>query len=205
MRRARTAERGFTLIELLVVVGVIGILAAAAVPAVESITGANARKAAGELAGTLRAVFDTAAMRAVTCRVALDLDGRAFWAECAKGRAGMERDPDRAARDEELADRFPDEKDAELRRLLAQSKFGAFEDRLVKKRELPGSTGFGEIRLEGRREPVTKGMAYVYFFPGGQAQAAQVPVVDGNNVFTVVTRPFSGQPRVVLGKAEWRE
>jgi general secretion pathway protein H len=193
---------GFTLIELLVVVAVIAGAAAMVVPALSSITGANARKTAGELAGTMRVLFDTAALRHSTCRLAIDLDGRAFWAECAPGPAAVAAGADD---EESLAIRFPDQADPEIRRVLAQSKFGELKDRLVEKRELPGQAAFGPVQLEGRRDAQESGTAYVYFFPGGQAQKAWVPVVDGSNRFTVVTEPFTGRARVVPGKVEVKE
>jgi general secretion pathway protein H len=190
---------GFTLVELMIVVAVIALLSAAVVPAVASVSGANARRAAGELAGSLRYLFDTAALRYATCRMAIDLSGRAFSAECAPGVAGVSRDPER---DEQQADRFPDEKDAERRRLLAKTRFGAFSDRLLKKRELPGTAVFRSVRVEGRSHPVTEGTAYVHFFPGGQAERAKVEVVDGDAVYTVVVEPFTGRTRVVTGVVE---
>jgi general secretion pathway protein H len=190
------------LIELLVVLAIIAGAAAMAVPAMSSVTGANARKAAGELAGTTRALFDTAALRHATCRLALDLDKRAFWAECAPGPAGVAPGADD---DDTLAIRFPDESDPEIRRMLARSTFGQYKDRLVDRRELPGKTDFGPVHLEGRRDAQDSGVAYVYFFPGGQAQKAWVPVVDGKNLFTVVTEPFTGRTRVVAGKVEVKE
>lgn len=201
----KRAARGYTLVELMIVVAVIGLLAALVVPAVESLSGANARKAASELAGSMRALFDSAALRHATCRLALDLDQRSWWAECAAGAVGVAKDLDRANADASLAERFPDEKDEELRRLLARTDFGAFEDRLVKKRELPGKTGFGAIHVEGRRGAVDHGTAYVYFFPGGQAQRAWIPVQDGTNLYTVLVEPFTGRSRVVAGKVEVRE
>lgn len=200
----RRRHHGFTLVELLIVIGVVGLLAAMVVPAAESATGANARKAAGELSGAMRYLYDTAALRHATCRIALDLGERSWWAECAPGPVGI-ADPARPQDDEALARRFPDEKDEELRRLLARSTFGKFEDRLVGERKLPGSSGFGPIHVEGRREAIAEGLAYVYFFPGGQAQRAWVPVVDRSNVFTVVTEPFTGRSRVVPGKVEVTE
>jgi general secretion pathway protein H len=199
-------QRGFTLVELMIVIGIIALVTASVMPALASLTGADARKAAGELSGSLRHLFDTAALRHATCRMALDLDGRAFWAECAPGKAGLARPgaEEEEPTEEELERRFPDEADAEQRRLLGKSRFGAFSDRLLPRRELPGQVAFGEIAVEGRQDPVTKGTAYVYFFPGGQAQRAFIPVEDGKNVYTVVLEPFTGRARVATGAVEAR-
>jgi general secretion pathway protein H len=205
LARSRASAAGFTLIELVVVIAVVALVAAMAVPALSAVTGADTRKAAGELAGSMRALFDSAALRHATCRLALDVEGRSFWAECAPGRAGLARDPARAPDAKTLEERFPGEKDAELRRVLAKSEFGKYEDRLVSKRELPGSVRFGPIHVEGRRDAVEAGVAYVHFFPGGQAQRAYVPVEDGKNVYTVVVEPFTGRARVTPGKVEVRE
>lgn len=203
---------GLTLIELLVALAIVAAAAAMAIPALNSVTGVNAKKAAGQLAGSMRALFDIAALRHATCRMAIDLDGGVegqtdkrpiWWAECAPGPAAAptgDRDDD-----ETLAERFPDEADPEIRRVLAKSAFGKLKDRLIPPRELPGRASFGAIHVEGRRDPLEHGTVYVYFFPGGRAQRAWIPVVDGKNVFTVVTEPFTGRARVVLGKVEVKE
>jgi general secretion pathway protein H len=205
---ARRCQRGFTLIELLIVVGVVALLAGLAAPALGSLTGANARQAAGELAGAMRFMFDTAALRHETCRIALDLDARAWWAECAPSAVGVARDEREARREQEdeeaLARRFPDEKNADARRLLARTKFGSFADRLVERRELPGSAGFGKVHVEGRAG-AEEGTTFVHFFAAGQAQRAFVPIVDGKNVYTVVIEPFTGRARVVVGPVEVKE
>ncbi len=201
MARARTS-RGFTLIELLVVVSVIALLAGLAAPAVGTLTGANAREAAGRISGAMRYMFDTAALRHTTCRIALDLDDRAWWPECAPSAAAIGRAEDES--DAELEARFPGERAEELRKLLAKTKFGSFSDRLVDKRTLPGHAKFGPVHVEGRRDAAS-GIVYVHFFPGGQAQRAYVPLVDGNNVYTVVVEPFTGRARVAIGKVEPKE
>lgn len=184
------------------------VASAAAVPALDAVTGANARAAAGELAGAARYLFDVATLRHQTCRLALDLDHRRWWAECSKERylAGREpvgeRDRAREEDDEKLAERYADERDSERRRLLARAHFDEFQDRLARKRDLPGSAAFREVWSEHQREPWSKGMAYVYFFPGGRTEAARVPVADGSNVYSVVLQPFTGRARVVTGEPE---
>jgi general secretion pathway protein H len=186
----------------MVVIAVVAVITAAAVPALRGITGANAKQAAGELAGTLRYLFDTASLRHATCRLAIDIDNHATWAECAPRAVTLAR-PEQASRvARELEDRFPDERDPDRRRLMAQTRFGAFDDRLAPRRTLPGKTTFGPIRVEGRSQPVAEGVAYIHFFPGGQAQRAFVPVVDGDLVYTVVLEPFTGRARVVAGTVE---
>jgi general secretion pathway protein H len=200
----RTA-RGFTLVELMIVVAVIAVLAAAVVPSVSSLTGADARKAAGELAGSLRYLFDTAALRHATCRMVLDLDAHTWGAECAPRLVGVARGGAAVTEDDaELERRFPEEKDPERRRLLAGTNFGAFTDPLLKKRELPGRTVVRQVRVEGRREPITEGQAYVHFFPGGQAERAFIEVADGGTLYTVVVEPYTGRARVVTGPVEDR-
>jgi len=201
----RRHSHGFTLIELVIVVAVIGLLAAAALPTLNSVSGANARAAAGELAGAMRYLFETAALRRETCRLAMDIDGSSWWAECTKDRYTVSAEKQSAQwRDdeEELADRFPDERDADRRRLLARAKFGQFSDRLARKRSLPGSVRFSEVWTEHQREPFDKGMAYVYFFPQGRTEEARVPVRDGDTVYSAVLQPFTGRARVVVGLPE---
>jgi general secretion pathway protein H len=199
------ASRGFTLIELLVVVAILGVLAAAAMPTVDAVTGASARAAAGELAGAARYLFETAALRHETCRLALDLDGAAWWAECTEGRYALPRDAASAQREEEdtaLEERFPDERDAEKRRLLSRPRFAQFTDRLGRRRSLPGGAEFADVWSEHSREPASKGTVYVYFYPQGLAEAARIPVVGHGNVYSVVTQPYTGRARVVTGKPE---
>jgi len=205
MSHAAARTRGFTLIELMIVIAVVAIMAAAVIPAVNSVTGANARAAAGELAGALRWLFDTAALRHETCRMALDLDRGTWWPECTTGEGRgpvLSRKGTVAEEDEALADRFPDERDPEARRLLAGARFGEFRDRLAKRQRLPGSAAFTEVWTQHQREPLSRGMAYVYFFPQGQAEAARIPVADGSYAYTVILQPLTGRARVVSGKAE---
>jgi general secretion pathway protein H len=208
MDRRAAPPRGFTLIELLIVVAIVAAVVAAAAPAVASLTGANVRAAAGEIAAASRYLFDTAALRHETCRMALDLDKRTWWAECTDTRKeGRRRQPvvgrDGAVEDEEsLEQRFPDERDPERRSFLARARFMEFRDRQVRKRELPGRAAFSGVLTPRSRDPQAKGTAYVYFYPQGRSDPARIPVADGEALYTVVLQPLTGHARVVPGRPE---
>jgi len=209
MRRGGGQPRGFTLIEVLITVAVIGVMALAAAPAVNSFTGANARSSAAEIAGAYRYLFDTAALRHQTCRMVLDMDHQEWWAECTQAGPGNRRGQpvmgkDGVAEDDDaaLAKGFSDEPDAEKRRFLARARFAEFKDRQVGKRRLKGGSAFEKIWTPRQRDPQTKGKAYVYFYPQGQGDRAQIPVADGGNAYTVVTQPLTGRARVVTGIPE---
>lgn len=209
MSRGGVQPRGFTLIEVLITVAVIGVMALAAAPAVNAFTGANARSSAAEIAGAYRYLFDTAALRHQTCRMVLDMDHQEWWAECTEAGPGNRRGQpvmgkDGLAEDDdaELAKGFSDEPDADKRRFLARARFAEFKDRQVGKRKLKGGSAFEKIWTPRQRDPQTKGKAYVYFYPQGQGDRAQIPVADGGNAYTVVTQPLTGRARVVSGIPE---
>jgi general secretion pathway protein H len=200
-RHARPRPRAFTLIELMIVVAVIALLAMAAGPAMGGLTGADARKAAGQLAGSMRWLFDSASVRHATCRLALSPRERAFWAECASGRTAISRDPEKqAAATAEAADGEPAgaaRKDA--------TGFAPFTDPVVKRRELPGAVAITAIRIDGRDALLDGRASFVHFFPGGRAQAAQVTIADGGHVYTVKLEPFTGRARVIAGEPTERD
>ncbi len=195
---------GFTLIELVIVLVIVAFVVGAVAPSVKSITGANALAAAGELSGAMRYMFETAAMRHQTCRLAMDFHERAWWAECTKGKAyaGDEKSDSLDESDDDLSARFPDERQREVRKLLGHAKFGAFQDQVAKKRELPGEAGFTEVWSQHMHDPITEGLGYIYFYPQGQAELAQVTIADSGTVFSIVLQPLAGRAKVVAGKPD---
>src|ERR1700760_4840442 len=106
MRRAR----GMTLIEVGVALCVAGLMLAVAVPAFSAVNRSALRSKTGQLAGGIRSLYGAAAMHGRTCRLVLDLDGNAYWSECAKSNVRLDAEGERsrdgvrvATRAEELA------------------------------------------------------------------------------------------------------
>lgn len=102
----RRAERGLTLIEISVAIVIVAMLFSAAVVGIGSITGAKAKGAAGELAGLIRSLYDSAALRGQTCRLVFEIpdpkseEPTRYHAECAEGAVTTARDRDTALREE---------------------------------------------------------------------------------------------------------
>lgn len=218
MRRAST--RGMTLIEITVALMIIVMLFGAAVYGVGALTGARAKETATQLAGTIRALYDSAALTGQTCRIVFTLpeernedEVAVKWrAECARGTttASSKREDalkeDRAALAKERLkkdDRFKrlDSDDAPTLQELQErekeavdkdSEFTEFSNEDVVERTLPSNVSI-EVWTQKQRTPTKHGLAYLYFFPQGYTERAQVWIRQGPNVWTLTISPLTGK------------
>ncbi|NOJ80362.1 prepilin-type N-terminal cleavage/methylation domain-containing protein [Myxococcus xanthus] len=105
-KRSRRAQRGLTLIEISIAIIIVAMLFSAAVMGIGSITGAKAKGSAGELAGLIRSLYDSAALRGQTCRLVFEIpdpkseQATRYHAECAEGAVTTARDRDETLRAE---------------------------------------------------------------------------------------------------------
>ncbi|WP_426750730.1 prepilin-type N-terminal cleavage/methylation domain-containing protein [Myxococcus sp. Y35] len=116
-RARHRAQRGLTLIEISIAIIIVAILFSAAVMGIGSITGAKAKGSAGELAGLIRSLYDSAALRGQTCRLVFEIpdpkseQATRYHAECAEGAVTTSRDRDEMLREDnaerERASRTP--------------------------------------------------------------------------------------------------
>ena len=220
-------ERGMTLIEMSIALGIAAVLFAAVTVSVGSITGAKAKASASELAGAIRSLYDTAALSGKTCRLVFELaDPKGeegvtrYHAECAAGNVTTARDRDTLLREDDRAledvrkgktksdprRNFTRGSDGEpgLDELMAQeesrvdnvARFSAFTSEEIKPQQLPSGVGVS-VWTRQQREPADKGVAYLYFFPQGFTEKAQVYVRQGENVWTLVLSPLTGKVNIV--------
>lgn len=218
MRRAARSA-GFTLIELTIALGIASVLFSAVVVGIGSLTGAKARESAGELAGTIRSLYDTAALTGKTCRLVFELPkGRDldtpvnYRAECASAAVTAAAD-----RDEALKDAAREDEDRERNRNRSGSGFGngyqelmaAEQDRVekaasfssftnpeIESRALPDSVRVA-VWTRTQREYTEAGTAFLYFFPQGFTEKAHVVLRQGDNAWTLVIEPLTGKVKVV--------
>lgn len=214
-----------TLIEITVALMIVVMLFAAVIFGVGALTGARAKEASTELAGTIRALYDTAALKGQTCRIVFTLpDERnkeeevpVKWrAECAKGTttASAKRDDalkqDRAdlekRRREKPDNRFKrmdsddqptlqELQDREKEAVEKDNAFTEFSSEDVVEKTLPSNVKI-EVWTQKQRLPTKNGLAYLYFFPQGYTERAQVWLRQGENVWTLTIAPLTGKTKI---------
>jgi len=229
---SRRASRGFTLIELTVAIAVAAALFSALVLGLGALTGARARQAMGELGGAARSLYDTAALSGNTCRLVLLLprdDSAEFTyrAECANGPVTTAMDRDQEIRDATkaaveaykkrgrgaAADLPPpsggvrssgstllDLLDSEKARVEKAAAFSAFTTPEIQPRRMSGVRV--SVWTSHQKAKITNGLAYLYFFPQGYTERAQVTVRQGANVWTLLVSPMTGRTSIVDGEPE---
>lgn len=227
-RKHRRAPRGLTLIEITIAIAVVAVLFAAVTFSVGAITGARAKTSAGELAGVIRSLYDTAALRGKTCRLVFEMpDPKAdegvvrYHAECAAGavtttpdreallRADNERREDEAKGRRDRRERRDASETPSLDELMAReqerveqsSRFSNYTSEEIPPRELPSGVTLS-VWTRHQREPVEKGVAYLYFFPQGYTEKAQLYVRQGDNVWTLSIAPLTGKVSVAAEALE---
>jgi general secretion pathway protein H len=223
MRTPARRRHGFTLIELVVALGIAVVLFAAVIYGVGALTGARAKESSSELAGTIRALYDSAALSGKTCRLVFELPRKGpdsdeevrYHAECAKGgvTAGANRDDEqRAADPKDKNKKRRDEDDTRFRslsgsdtgpnlqelmareknRVEESAKFSSFATEDVAERSLPSGVEV-EVWTSKLKTPTKTGVAYLYFFPQGFTERAQIYVKQGKNVWTIAVSPLTGK------------
>jgi general secretion pathway protein H len=74
-------SKGFTLIELAAVIVVLGIMIGIVIPSLSEVTGANLRRSARHLTGTIRFLRDEAEAKKAVYRLRFDVPNGQYWAE----------------------------------------------------------------------------------------------------------------------------
>ncbi len=213
------SSTGFTLIEVIVVIAIVATLLGAAVVGIGALTGARARATLGELGATVRAMYDRAALTGHTCRIVFDLPagdatGFSYRAECASRALTSAVDREQTLKDDNqarldaakrtprsrgtstLLDVLAQEKD----RVEAAAKFSTFTAPEVESRRVTGVKL--SVWTTHQRQPARSGLAYLYFFPQGAVERAQLTARQGNSVWTLTVSPLTGKTAVVDGEPE---
>jgi general secretion pathway protein H len=209
-------DRGFTLLELLVVLALLGLVMAMAVRGVRSFANSDLRASSTKMAGAIRYLFDRASTTGRIHRLVIDFEQGRYWAEVSDDRLYMarERETDQSraaeaeatAKEDEEAKRQEEEGEAaiDITRYQPQefrpkrARFEAFKEMAVKAVQIKGGVKIAGLFTPRLAEPMAAGQGYIYFFPMGLTEAAQVYLSDSKQetFYTLVVHPLTGRVTV---------
>lgn len=184
-----------------------------ALPGLESVTGVQMRSSAGQLSGLIRGLYDQAALGGQTCRLAIDLDQRTYWPECAKGAVRISHNKEESRDGQRYVDDQAEQRAKDrlvnLQRdnpvqaeLEAKTAFSRFENLDLKKSKLPEGVTFDWVWTEHQTQKYVGGSAYLYFFPSGFTERAIVALRHRDDVMSVKVNALSGRVELVSGAVE---
>lgn len=215
--RRRRAHSGFTLIEILVVLAIVGILAGLSIRGLRSLARSDLRASVSHVSGAIRYLFNRASTTGQYHRLVIDIDAGRYWAEVSDDMFYLPRDPETESSVKKLAalEADLDEKDARRKEMAVaagdvdmskvlpmdfrpkKARFGAFKESNLKPVTLK-NTVVMDVFTPRVADPVTKGRAYVYFFPLGQTEPAVIHLSDPTQqtIYSLVVHPITGRVRI---------
>jgi general secretion pathway protein H len=218
MRGRRTHSGGFTLIELLLVLAIVALLAGLSIRGLRSLARSDLRASVSHLSGAMRYLFDRASTTGKYHRLVIDLDQGKYWAEISDDQFYLPRAPETESSQKKLAELEAklDEKEASQKELAEaagdidmskvlpmdfrpkRARFAAFKETTLKPVKMKNTT-IMDVFTPRVADPVTKGRAYIYFFPLGQTEPAIVHLSDpsGETIYSLVVHPVTGRVRIV--------
>jgi general secretion pathway protein H len=90
--------------------------------------------------------------------------------------------------------------DSEKARVEKAAAFSAFSTPEIQPRKMSGVRV--SVWTSHQRAKIDTGLAYLYFFPQGYTERAQVTVRQGKNVWTLLVSPITGRTSIVDGEPE---
>ncbi len=90
--------------------------------------------------------------------------------------------------------------DSEKARVEKAAQFSAFTTAEIEPRKMSGVRV--SVWTSHQRAKIDRGLAYLYFFPQGYTERAQVTVRQGKNVWTLLVSPITGKTSIVDGEPE---
>jgi len=207
---------GFTLIEMLVVVVLLGLVMGVAVRGMRSLANSELRSSAIKMAGAIRYLFDRASTTGRVHRLVIDFQAGRYWAEVSDDRmlmghgreteqtreeeaAAVAREQDEARQKEQSPE--GDAPAVDITRYQPQefrakrAQFSSFKEMAIKPVQIKSAVKIASLFTPRLAEPMSTGQGYIYFFPMGLTEAAQVYLSDDKQetFYTLVVHPLTGR------------
>jgi general secretion pathway protein H len=176
LKSAVTNENGVTILELLIVGGLMVLITMFGINMVRKKTPYLLKSESRKLVGLIQHLYNQAIITNQTYRLAIDLENETRWVEHRSGATLLSQ------------------------KLESSDSFSKATASHLRQKKLPRELGFKDVYLSYLNKKIDKGVAYIHFFPHGQAEAASIHLVDVQDVnYTLEIQSLSGKTEVQIG------
>jgi len=182
---------GFSLIEVLVALAIIALISAIAIPSFTYVFRTSTESFSRQMANLLRESRDRALLKDVIIRIQYNLDEQKYWVEEAPSSVLLPP----ALSEKEQREKEKEEKNNDGFRLVRE---------ITKdKKEVPSGLRIVEVLSPRIKKPIREGIAEVYYFPNGTAEAAILKIEDQEgSKQNLIIHPITGTAKLVPGNIE---
>jgi len=187
----KISKAGFTLLEVVITVTIIVSLFAIGLPRLKK-KETNIKSVVRELVVLTKEIRNYARLKNSTYRIVFVLNGPesnkkdSYYIEAAAGTALALSEEKQRTLDEMPPEERP------------KSAFQKVDKPIKDQKELPSGLHFGKIETKIRKEPVTKGNAYIHFTAEGLVEQTVVQITDGKNLtWSLIINPLTGHSDIV--------
>jgi len=212
--KRRSGERGLTLIELMITMAILALVTGAAMLSASVADSARLKRSAVMIAGAIRVAYGHANAISKPVRLVFDFDQRLIGLEEASSELKLDRkDATGGAAAATEAEKKALEEAEQIVKgprtprpaFKPTRAFGFNPDKDKTGKELERNIRFLQIETSHQDDVVTKGRAYLYFWPGGQTERAAIQLrISGSDadqdVMTLLVSPLTGKATFKKGK-----
>lgn len=199
-------NKGFTLIELLIALALIGLIMGLVVGQARKLSESSMKHSANRLAATIRYLYNKAASEGITLRLVIDLEESKYWIEKTTKHVTLEKEETTGpgTRDQGLRTKKKKEEKTEDGEQKSEATFSPEESYLAKGVTLPKGVYFKDVYAEHQVERLSKGEAFIYFFPQGYVERSVINLRDSDDKvhYSLEVNPISGAVAIERGYKE---
>ncbi|MBI4412378.1 MAG: prepilin-type N-terminal cleavage/methylation domain-containing protein [Deltaproteobacteria bacterium] len=204
-RELEANQEGFNLIELLVVIAIAATMMALAVSFVGGSFRVQVKKEASHLIGTIRYLYNQAAVKNMSYRIVFDLENQAYWIESSENPFYLTT----GAEDEAAAKKIKkEEKETETggeEEPIPAFSTAVEEEEGFKKVVFDKEVRIRDVYVAHQEGLVTEGQASLYFFPNGMTELAVIHLSDEEQEsnMSIIVNPLTGRCKVKTGYIDY--
>jgi len=207
------SRRGFTLIEIMVTVAVIALIMGLTAFTLQDLFGEKISNTADQLSGTIKYVYNEAAVKNQYYRLLIDFSAHTFSVESAEDPFKIVATPEgtpeepSAGAEQKTAPNTEANAPAEPEEGAAAVSFNQETNFLLKPIEIPSSVRIKDVYVEHYGKKVESGKVAIYFFPNGWVEKAVINLTDEKeeNFYSIEVFPATGRSKIRSEYFEYKE